>query len=269
MIFLKRIGFVTVFVFMFILVSCSNSDSTPSCRLVSFDDYGVYYDEIKNGYYSFDPSYSGKFNLEYENNIISIIHGGLKNLSLPGNSNISFSQSDDVHDNLVYNANSITVNNYHLYSKEFVIVDGKLVSQNIEYSNYLPDEAIEDYSPGLHTYEYVGNKIIEKVGSFTRRIFYIENGNLAKIDWFFGSSPDVIYKKKEYLFTNYDSTPNLLKGKFYINGFFFKAFSNNNYRKIEINTYDFNNGVYELNQGQYSFFNYGEFTTDMFIQDCQ
>ena len=269
----KALSFILLVSTVFIAGSCSDSNSVPviepNCKLMSFAIHGTYYDEIKNGYFAYNPSFTGRINLNYENEVLTLIKGGLMNLSLPGTLNVSFSQSDDVQDTVAYSGDVITVNSYHLYTKDFVIVNGQLVSQNTTYNSYLPFQTIEDYSPGLHTYEYVGDTILEKVGTFTRRIFYIENGNLVKIDWFFKNSQNVIYMKKEYLFSNYDTTPNLLKGKFYVNGSFFKAFSNNNYRKLEMNTYDAINGVYVLNQGQYAYFAFGDLPSDMFVQDCQ
>lgn len=252
--------------------SCSTSDSEPKpekkCKVTSFNSGNLFYDELVMTSYNYNSSFSGMINLIYDGNLISKVLGGLVYIDYPGSqSNYSFMLSDDVEQNIVYSDNTITVTTSGLYTKVFVVVNDVLVSQTTTYKSFDPYVFV-NYSSGLHEYEYSGSTIIEKKDGNTRRIFYLENGNLAKVELFFRDyQTSKIYKKIEYLFTNYDAKPNLLKGKFFIHGNFFKAFSRNNYKNFEMKYYDYIDEQYKLNER--NFYNSSiDISNDTFELDC-
>lgn len=53
-----------------------------------------------------------------------------------------------------------------------------------------------------------------------------------------------IISKVEFIYSDYDQSINLLKGFYYIHGAFYNAFSINNYKKREVNTYSCSNNQY-------------------------
>ena len=249
--------------------SCSNS--TQSCKVTSFRILNILYDELKFIPFDSDGKFTEKINLEYDGDKIIKTHGGLRNMLPPGSSfPYHFGFSNDVVENITYNGNTITVTTLNLYTKEFVINNDKLVSQSTTYSNWVQFLDFVDFSSGLHLYEYNGNEVIEKKNGFTRRVFYLEGGNLIKVDWFIlNYNTGEIYKKYEYLFSEYDNTPNRLKGKFFINGNFFKAFSKNNYKKFEMKSYNYVDGIYQLNNHDYHMESLNFIPSDMFAQECE
>jgi hypothetical protein len=227
----------------------------------------MYFDELKNLTLAGNPNFTERLNLSYSNNRIVQVQGGLWKTPSGGSQTYYFWRNDFVED-VVYSENKITVNSVGFYSKEFVIAHGKIQSQKTTYNPGLSFLNIVNYSSGLHEYQYIGNTIVETTNGQTRRIFYIENGNLVKVELFFRDATNQIYKKIEYLLSNYDNTPNLLKGKFFIHGNFFKAFSNNNFKKFEMKAYNFVEGTYQLDPNEYAQFTFNSIPADMFIQDC-
>ena len=120
----------------------------------------------------------------------------------------------------------------------------------------------------LMTYEYDGDIILEMAAGQIRRKFYMSAGNLVKVELFIRNGTTNL-KKIEYVFSQYDNTINLLKGKFYINGKFFNAFSENNYRRIDIKFYNFVDNAYQYDSNQGGWTDYGEAPVDLFTKECQ
>lgn len=247
----------------------SPSITSSKCRVESFWIVGLYFDEIKNLSVTATPDFTERLGLNYLNGKISQVVGGLKRYP-PGGTTTSteFYWTNDYLEDIVYNGNMITVNSIGMYSKTFVIDNGKIKSQSTTYSTAFQYNDIVNYSPGLHMYEYAGNTILEKKNGVIRRIFYMEDGNLAKVELFIRNATGDIVKKIEYLLTQYDTAPNLLKGKFFINGNFFNAFSKNMFRKREVKYYNVVDGQYQLDPMQFEIS--GPFTIpgNMFNQVC-
>jgi hypothetical protein len=151
--------------------------------------------------------------------------------------------------------------------KKFVLGGNRIKKQITSYSLGVNYSDFVNYSPGLHEYQYNGNLITETKNGLVRRLFYLSQGNLVKVELFLRDANAEIVKKIEYLFSNYDQQPNLLRGNFFIHGCFFKAFSVNNYRKLEIKYYNYINNAYQLDESQYAIFNYN-LPEDMFVQEC-
>lgn len=237
---------------LLLLLSCTssenNTENNTDCKLSSVKVLTLEYDDITFSNEVFNQNFSGKISFEYNNNNqITKVKGGLKSIST-ANSFTNWVLYDDVEDTVSYPANNqIKVEHSSNvspkpYEKIFTIENGSLIHQSVK-KNYLSGPIFFDYD-----YEYQDNTIIEKHNGITNRTFHLSNGNLQKVETILYSSNQSIIGKKEYVFSNYDEKENLLKGKFFINGSFFKAFSKNNYQKIELNSYDYINNEYILNQ---------------------
>lgn len=243
-----------------------NSDFSSKCKLISFSTTNMFFEELKIAPFVFNPNFDNRIHLNYLNARISQIQGGIVR-SMPGGTENSYYWTNNVSTNLVYSSDTITVNNNGFYLKKFILSGNRIKKQITSYNPSLSFAEVVNYSPGLHEYQYNGNLITETKEGFVYRLFYLEQGNLVKVELFFRDVTGTIFRKMEYLFSDYDQHPNLLKGKFYIHGNFFKAFSNNNYRKLEIKTYNYINNSYQLDASQNVTFTYN-FPADMYAQEC-
>lgn len=249
-------------------VGCESSNEQV-CKTVSFKTYNLIYDEFsRNVAFSYNPNFDGIIRLVYENDKIIQVKGGLY-VPPPGQSSVSFFEDNTVIEEVSYQGNTITVNSPKLYTKDFVIENNKLISQKTTYSpglNY--SSCWINRCVDLMTYEYNGDTISEMVAGQLRRKFYMAGGNLVKVELFIRNGT-ADYKKIEYVFSQYDATPNLLKGKFFINGKFFTAFSANNFRRMDYKVYNFVDNAYQLDVNNGGWTDYGEAPSDLFTKDCQ
>lgn len=232
-----------------ILFSCSGNDdrneTIKSCKLLNVKIVALTYDDFVFSTTTFDPNFTGKINFEYDNqNRISKVKGSFVNIP-SGNDLKNWVMSNEAEDLVTYQNNVIKVqyayNFTSPYTKEFVIDGDKLISRKV--TNLYPLKS----DPVVYTYEYNGNDINEIVNGKVYRKFTLSNGNLVKVEQIKYSFPNnEVIGKREYKFYNYDSTENLLKGKFFISGALFKAFSKNNYSKIDIDDFVISNNDFVL-----------------------
>lgn len=266
-----------------LLVSCSGDDTaeviTPeviapeviaSCKLVSLKTEALVFDDLWPTAYN--ENYPEKMTFDHDDqNRISKVHGGFRGSSGFGSINGSWSLYSDVEDVVTYNQDSIAVDyssNLQVkpYQKEFVVDDGKLTYQKSTSFNV----ASGTTTTLAYTYEYNGNTVIEKRNGILYRTFTFDNGNLIKseqITYIDGA----VYSRKIYEFSDYDNTENLLKGKFFINGCFLRAFSNNNFKKYSYTKYMTYNGSEEVveNRNATLTFSYNENNiASIFEQTC-
>lgn len=245
--------------------SAINLNYDARCTLASFSTSSVFFEELKSTSLSFNPNFDNRIYLHYSNGRLSQIQGGIMR-PLPGSGGNNY-WTNNLLTNVVYSSDTIAVNYSGFYLKKFVLVGNRIKKQITSYNPGVNYSDFVNYSPGLHEYQYNGNLISETKNGLVRRLFYLSQGNLVKVELFFRDANAEIVKKIEYLFSNYDQQPNLLRGKFFIHGCFFKAFSVNNYKKIEINHYNYVDNAYQLDQSQYALFNYN-LPEDMFVQQC-
>lgn len=265
--------FILSFLVVFLFPSCSSNNEVPSstCKLLNVKTITLVYDDIviSNVY---NNSFSGKINFEYNNNNQIIkVKGGLINVPTL-NSLQNWVLYNDAEDQIIYLPdNKIRVehsynNDTKPYTKEFTIIGGVLTERSV-----LNTYPILYTTPIQYTYEYSNNIITERKNGDVYRTFHMLNGNLEKVVQLNHDTNGEIIGKKEYVFLNYDDKENLLKGKYYINGALFKAFSNNNYQRIEINQYSYNNNEYVLNtfwQGNFTLTYNSNNIAEIFEQSC-
>jgi hypothetical protein len=229
------------------LVSCSNDSSnvTDPCKVTSVKTLTFLMDDV-NMSTNYNPTFSGKVSFEYDTqNRISKVHGGLKGFPSGQFMTYGWTFYNDVDDVITYQNDTIIVDyssNQQLkpYLKEFVINSNHQVVYKKVKASYTTFTAIDEY-----TYEYNGDEVLENKNGLLYRTFTMENGNLTKIEQIKRNAPTGdITGKKEILFFNYDDKPNLVKGKYYINGLFYKAFCTNNYQRVDTNEYSYVNNEY-------------------------
>ncbi len=87
-------------------------------------------------------------------------------------------------------------------------------------------------------YHYSGNTIEEWAeADYLNRTYYLENGNLVRIVQERLMPDSVAGFRKEYLFSDFDDKPNPFRGRYYLRGAFFRAFSAHNYQRYAINQF--------------------------------
>ena len=221
------------------------------------------FDDVAISTSSFDVNFN-KFTFEYDSqNKINKVVGGLVAAN-PGQLG-GFYLSAISYDEITYSGNTVSVKvsanmTIRPYDKEFVIENGKLLSQKL--TSKFP---VITSDPVNYLYEYAGNQILEKVNNRLAKTLTVENGNLTKvIKWRYNLDGN-INGKTEIIYSDYDKQENLLKGKFFINGAFYSAFSNNIYNKIDSKSYDLTNGVYVLN-GNHFTANYDPTSTSNYFE---
>ncbi|UMY67002.1 MULTISPECIES: hypothetical protein [unclassified Flavobacterium] len=219
-----------VFALAAIVFGCSNDESEPSCRLISVSTLPLWFEDYLTGVPSSDPTFDGKLHFSYVNGKIAKVKGGMMRRSDPH----TFFMTGSVEDSLVYNGDSVRVYVAHNIDPFLQRVHTYRITNN-QLTYWKKAEVSVSglvYFPNL-TYEYNGDTILEKRNGNLWRVFEMQNGNLTKVTQNFYDAQGQYAGKREWLFTDYDTSPNLLKGKFYIEGAFFAAFSNNNYRRWE------------------------------------
>ncbi len=94
-------------------------------------------------------------------------------------------------------------------------------------------------------YEYSDNMITEtNADGGVNRKFHFEDGNLVSVVWdFFSRTDGSLIGKAELFFEDYDTNPNPLRGMYYINGAFYRAFSENNFHSYTYNSYISSDGT--------------------------
>jgi len=88
------------------------------------------------------------------------------------------------------------------------------------------------------TYTYSDNLIIEtnSKGQISRKFFF-ENKNLVKVITEYYDPKGILGMEKEIAFMGFDDKPNPFKNMYYVNGAFYRAFSENNYKSYSIREY--------------------------------
>ena len=268
---MKIYNLISLLVLTILLLSCSSSDDTTTnnpinpiedkCQLKNVKilalvfDYNFY---STSRYQLYNPTFSNKFYFEYDNqNRMNLIKGGFIRLPSGQGGNYMFiddSIENPVQSKISYDGNVVKVDRVPSISisyNNFSYINFETVFYAIENSKITKRKIIsEDLKHELvYNYEYSENKVYEKLNDGKLlRTFYFEKGNLIKVETIYRDNiSKEVYGKDEVIFLDYDSTKNYLKGKFYINGAFLNAFSENNFRKLEINKYSYQDNKFVLN----------------------
>ena len=235
----RFVSFFCLLTFGWLQISCS-SETETECKLASAEVKALNYDLAR--YVVFSPQFSGKIRYEYDGGRLSKVLGGPTRNGIPGDVS-QFVFRDDVVANVFYSGDTIHVEDPATLPpsgipvvNSFVIIEGKLQfrREKIVY----PYAITNDY-----TYEWNDDIVIERKNGSIFRMFFLEDGNLIKIE-------QIIYGlngisgKTETTFSEYLGRKNPLKGKFHYPGALYTAFSDGNYGKRRIAYYLYENGDY-------------------------
>ena len=150
-----------------------------------------------------------------------------------------------IYDSIVHNENNTDVYTKPIYFSNSLgnFYKDEYFRYNIDNSNHLRNIRLIDGS--ILTYTYSGETITEKNSSGkVIRTFKFSNKNLVSVEQIVGDKESGSYYVVEYRFNNYDNKPNPLKGKFYMEGAFYRSFSENNYLDFNKTISVFEKGVY-------------------------
>ena len=230
------------------LISCTADDNTETCKMTSTKTAALYYDNIY--LVAYNPNFSGKIRFEYTGGKITKILGG------PQYSSFGFTDYiflDTIENDVSYANDTIYVENntYGYYSEnpyveKYVIKNGKLKYRK----SYTWMQGSGPWATEA-TYEYSGDDIFEKVNGVLARTFHTENQNLVHVEQIHYGLSGEIWGKTTWSFSNHDDNDNLLKGKFFINGAFYTAFSKSNWREIVVQKYTYENGQFTPNENTF------------------
>ncbi|MCG2791980.1 MAG: hypothetical protein L6262_00340 [Weeksellaceae bacterium] len=256
--------------------SCSRDEDdseTPQnqCKIVTAKRHNYLFDDVAISTSSFDVNFN-KFTFEYDSQKrINKVIGGL--IASSAGDLGGFYLSNTASDEITYSGNTVFVKvsanmGIRPYDKEFVIENGKLLSQKITSKFPVSNNTISTN----FSYEYSGNQILEKFnGILNNRLnktLTVENGNLTKVvKWRYNLDGN-INGKTEIIYSDYDKQENLLKDKFFINGAFYSAFSSNIYNKIDSKTYDLLNGTFVFNGNYFNTTYDPASTSNYFEKNC-
>lgn len=276
-------------ILLFVSLSCSSDDTVDSnvsnCQITAANPLQLFYeymDELELGSTTTGPftSFDG-IHFEYDSsNRINKVFGGPVMVPVGGNL-IEWVMSNSVEYDILYSENTISImSNYEpLYEgnlRLFNITNSNLINRTVTIPQGLLTQEV------TFNYTYEGNTILEYKGDELYRTFYLENGNLVKVEELrYGNltdplgEPNTLIGKNELVFSEFDNLPNLLKAKFYIDGAFFKGFSNNNYHAIELKRFNYDQSSQEfiLDENFHRFRSYtvplnSDGSSGLFTSDC-
>lgn len=213
---------------LFLLILSCSSDDSSTCKLTSASLRALYFDEIWGS--SLVPGSSEKIYFEYSNNQLSAIHGGYIHAFGPG-SQLQF--RDDVVNNVTHSGDTIFVENHTGLTPQPDMTAMIVLEDKIKYRKTKKTGSFTITKE--YFYEYSGNTVTEKCNGFTTAVYHIQNGNLERVEKFeIDYNTGEAFAKKEILFSDFSANTNLLKGKFYINGAFYTAFSKGNFSDVAV-----------------------------------
>lgn len=211
-----------------------------------FVEYLYYPDEITMGTvqqigFPAGPALSLKFTYIRENGHPVRTLGGFGSVPL-GTGGIRWLFSNDAYDSLVDRGDSVS-----LYAK--CVYEGGVTWESTlnpvvfvtgTDGRLLRIRRKDSFSGGSYNlvYHFSGNTITEwEEAKYLNRTYYLENGNLVRVVRERWMPDSVAGFRREYLFSDFDDKPNPFKGRYYIRGAFFRAFSDHNYQRISINDF--------------------------------
>lgn len=236
---------------VFLFVACKDDKiineeavTSENIKLFSVKTDALVYDEmLKTVDLSYLPFYhisnnknfSNRIFFEYNNKqqIVYTTGGTILMKLTPDFTTLSY--TDYIKDTIQYIGDTvITINSSFNFANpnitKSVIKNNQLVSRKVILN--FPVHAENNY-----TYSYSGDKVTETMNGVRTANYYLTEGNLTKVEKFIYNKAGDISMKTEMIFSGYDKSINLLKGKFFITGAFYCAFSENNHNKMVVQNY--------------------------------
>jgi len=210
---------------------CSSEDnSNYSCRLTGCRTRALYYhDKVGTAPVAWLPGSSDTVRFEYGQGRILKSYGGHYRLFTgTGSSPVQYTWWPEAENHFNYAGDTVQVaiaanSDPNPDQHHYVISSGEIRYRKSTITFHQQTQVAFEY-------EYLPGKVIEKRVSDggVHRTFYIsEQGNLERVEYIQRNQLGEIMYTKNLLFSEYDNTPNPLRGMFHIEGAFYAAFSNN------------------------------------------
>jgi hypothetical protein len=219
--------------------------TNENITLLSVKTNALVYDEILKtvdlNYLPFyhiknNKNFSNKIFFEYNNKqqIISTT-GGIVLVSLPDFYFATLIYTDYIKDTIQYIGDTIITINSSFNSDNPNITKSVIKNDQLVFRKVILNYPV--HAENNYTYSYSGDKITETMNGVQTANYYLTEGNLTKVEKLIYNKAGDISKKTEMIFSGYDKSINLLKGKFFITGAFYCAFSENNHNKMVVQNY--------------------------------
>jgi len=231
------------FVLIFCFVGCEEPDEVSvnsplmSCnaQYLNFEDNHLF----GNTGVVYPPPDSGKTRIvfDYDGNRIVKVSGGFD--FIPGGANFieGLMFTSEIYDSIVHQGNAAYV--YTRPERHYTFTNDQPenpIAYETDDRGYL--KKVTRRSGKELFYAWEEDKITEMTrDEETIRTFYMAAGNLMRVEAITTRNNGEPWKKKEMIFTGYDQAPNPLRNKYHILGAFYRAFSQNNYTKMTIHQY--------------------------------
>ncbi len=237
---------VLIVLFVFIGVACEKNSPSGSHQLTSCHiEYLFFRDDIRM-YYTEPVLFPAggeplMCSYRYDGGIVVRNIGGF--IPVPAGTNLMTNMfSTAAYDSLVPGDGSVA--SYTKFVDSEGLTHENALNPVIYYQD--PDNHLSritrksQFSSDIVSYTYIDSiGFIQEMLNDTipYRKFYFENSNLVKVTREYHTPQGVLTSIREFLFGDYDDHPNPFKGKYYLRGAFFRAFSEHNYQSYTINEY--------------------------------
>ncbi|WP_333661436.1 hypothetical protein [Chishuiella changwenlii] len=222
-----------------LIISCSTDDDFEKNENKNFisnikinlhdEEYWINYEETD-------------FTFEYDRlNRLIKKNGGLSRL--PNSAGFSYAFTKDIHTNLTYENNKVTVEDFSSIptKKRYITLNSLQKIESIEIPHL--NRRME--------FKYSDNKLTEiltlfikspfndnsLIVSFVEKFYYDSNDNLSRTEYYNNEPNNNSTNKIVRIFKDYDNSTNPTKSLYLLEEYFYRSISKNNYRKYEKTEY--------------------------------
>ncbi|WP_286967160.1 hypothetical protein [Flavobacterium sp. UBA4854] len=241
----------------FFVISCSNEDSTENNS-----ENKSLVTELNANVFNSGLASSSKFTFEYDSNQrLTKKSGGY----IPRSTSTGLGDffTSEVYTSFTYNNNSVVIENFSNHPDFTIAKDTRILTLNA--SNQIETKEIPNllntYNSKKQNFTYSQNKLVKIVTtypnmpydatdpadyilSYTENFYYDAKGNLTKSEYFEQHNGVNKGEKTIRTFEDYDSSENPCKDLQFVDEFFYRSLSKNNFKKYTISQY--NNNVLSL-----------------------
>lgn len=261
----------TLFFLSFILFSCSRDnqdevieDDEPLITKMSLILY-------PNSFPYNNAELSYIFQYDNEKRLIKKIGGFLQSSWGTGYEGFGLYFTDKIYTSLIYNNNSVVVEDFSFSSDFNVLKNSKFfIIQNDQIQQKEIPSANNSYLDKKLAYKYVNNQISEiktilpnmpydptdpydYKESYIENFFYDSKGNLLKTEYILQNNGINTKEKTVRIFEDYDNSSNPWKRLRLLDEFFYRSISKNNFRKYREIKYDFAGNIISHKEQTWTF----------------
>lgn len=237
----KQIALLGIIATLFGCEKDDTSDSTPILQNCAVE-YLDFKDEMRYGAVNgiLIPADSRTLSFVVEKGRYVKVQGGV--VAMAAGTSFSWAFNTGCYETLTYEGSSVKV--FSSSELTFYAKDNPKNPTIYSFDSKGRLDKVTQRNGNTVSYQYQADVALEKDASGnTLRTFSFSNGNLVKVEKLWKNTEGVVIQKEEMLFEGFDSHPNPFKGKHYVLGAFYRAFSNSNFTKRTVNTYILQDGA--------------------------